>query len=152
MLLHRFVEYADRIERSETKILAPRMYEKTPVRWIINLDQNGRFINFELTSRGSTTRKDRGKEMFAPHAMRTSTAIVPKLLADTAEYALGIPRASSEDETPAKQEQRLLRIEQCHQQFIALISRCAEQTKLAEVHAVANFLQSSSATYPEAPP
>jgi CRISPR-associated protein Csd1 len=55
--------------------------------------------------------------------------VVPKLLADNAEYVLGIARDS------AKQE----RVDRCHEAFVALIRECAEGTKHPSVQAVACF-------------
>jgi CRISPR-associated protein Csd1 len=109
VLLQKLSEYAERLE------LPPAMYIKTPIRWLLDLDREGNLMGFVATEGGG--KRDRGKEFLAPHIGRAS-GVRAKLLADTGEYALGIPRAKSK---PA-------RVEQCHQAFVELVKRCAEST------------------------
>ncbi len=65
----------------------PAMYLNTPIRWLLDLDRFGRF-------RGWTTPMVNGTEVkstmiLAPPLLRTQN-FEAKLLADNAEYALGI--------------------------------------------------------------
>ena len=86
MLLERLADYAGRLDE-----LAPAMYIKTPIRWLIDLKPSGTLVGFVRTE-GTGRKNDRGKVFAAPHAMRTSTAVRPKLLADNGEYVLGVAR------------------------------------------------------------
>jgi len=124
MLLQKLCEYADRID------LPPRMYQKTRVKWLIDLDSSGgnpRFV--QLTGEDETKRSQRGKEMIAPHVGRT-VAISAKLLADNGEYVLGLPREGSDPKRVAK----------CHRQFVHTVSECSSYTDDKSVQAVEKFL------------
>lgn len=119
-MLKRLVEFASRINNP------PPMYQKTPVRWVIDLSLAGDLIGVvPLTGDGSKGR-DRGKEMLVPHIQRT-TKIAAKLLADNAEYVLG---AGNHPKTPER-----------HKAFCDLVECCAEDTKEAAVKAVDTFLK-----------
>ena len=104
MLLQRLGEHAASLE------LAPAMYLRTPIRWLLDLNTTGQMLGQPVRTEGRGGRNDRGKEFLAPHRERT-VAVVPKLLADNAEYVLGIAR------DPAKQE----RVDHCHKAFVALV-------------------------------
>lgn len=123
MLLQQLVAYAERLEHQI-------MYQEQPVRWIIHLDAQGNFRRMDMTSDGSGKKSDRGKRFLTPHAMRAS-GIRAKLLADNAEYALGIGR---EDSDPAKVAER-------HVLFKQEVAACDEATGLAEVRAVRRYLE-----------
>ena len=58
MLLKRLVEYSQRLD------LPPVMYLRTPVRWLIDLDSDGRLLGFVPMTSGR--KNDRGME--APDA------------------------------------------------------------------------------------
>jgi CRISPR-associated protein Csd1 len=122
VLLQKLSEYAERLD------LPPAMYIKTPIRWLIDLDRQGNLMEFVATEGGG--KRDRGKEFLAPHIARSS-GVRAKLLADTGEYVLGIPRGKSK---PA-------RVEQCHRAFLELVKTCAESTHQPAVKAVLNFLE-----------
>ncbi|HJT76447.1 MAG TPA: type I-C CRISPR-associated protein Cas8c/Csd1 [Gemmataceae bacterium] len=122
MLLQRLRDHAASLD------LAPAMYLRTPIRWLLDLNSAGELLGQLIRTEGSGGRNDRGKEFLAPHRERT-VAVMPKLLADNAEYVLGIAR------DPAKQE----RVDRCHRAFVALVRDCAEQTKHPAVRAVAFF-------------
>jgi CRISPR-associated protein Csd1 len=112
MLLQKLSEYAERLD------LPPNMYIKTPIRWLLDLDCEGNLMGFVATE-GGGGKRDRGKEFLTPHIGRSS-GVRAKLLADTGEYVLGIPRAKSKS----------VRVEQCHQAFVELVKTCAESTEL----------------------
>lgn len=125
MLLEKLRHYAGRLD------LPPPMYQKTPIRWLIDLDHSGNLVGSGLTM--TTGRKggksDRGKEYEAPHVGRAA-GIRAKLLADTGEYVLGIAR------DPKKQS----RVDECHRAFVDQVRACAVETKEASVAAVLHFL------------
>ena len=129
MLLEKLRHYAGRLD------LPPPMYQKTPIRWLIDLDRSGNLVGNGLTMTigGKKGKNDRGKEYEAPHVGR-SAGIRAKLLADTGEYVLGIAR------DPKKQR----RVDECHRAFIERIRACAAETEDPFVTAVLKFLEGSA--------
>lgn len=125
MILTKLKEYAD-----TQMSLPPAMYGETKVAWLICLESDGTFENF-ISWRGNTKQTKRGKPVIAPHVGRT-VGVKPKLLADIGEYVLGIGRSNSKPE----------RVLECHQQFKALVQRCAEVTQEQTIQAIAKFLES----------
>lgn len=124
MLLEELREYSERLD------LAPPMYQKSPIRWLIDLDAAGNMANFVSTTAGQEGKKDRGKAFVAPHIGRSS-GIRAKLLADTGEYALGL----------AREKDKQARVEQCHQAFVNQVRACALATNEQTVKAVLKFLE-----------
>ncbi|MCW6037070.1 type I-C CRISPR-associated protein Cas8c/Csd1 [Spirulina subsalsa FACHB-351] len=122
MLLKALADYAQRIDPT------PAMYGPSPVRWLISLTLEGQLRGDLLTPLGDKKNK-RGAPKILPHINRSS-GISPKLLADTGEYVLGIPKAKSKRD----------RIAQCHAQFKDLARLCAESTQLPVVEAIVKFL------------
>jgi len=103
------------------------MYAAEPVRYWIDLDGEGAFraiISAEGEDRRSTKRVD------VPTLVRSS-GIRPKLLADNAEYVLGIPRPEGKPDDVAKR----------HRAFVELTRRCAEKTAEPDLQAVLRFLE-----------
>lgn len=127
MLLQRLSEYADQL------VSPPAMYQSAAIRYVIMLDSTGRYLN--IVDRASQKNKS-GVEMLAPHCGRTSLAIRPKLLADSAEYTLGIARSKSKPDHMRKQ----------HAAFVELARNCATATKELAVEAVAQFLEAFDAS------
>jgi len=125
MFLQRVSEYADRLD------LPPVMYQKTRIQWFIDLDSDGKLEG--LTPLDSGDPKRPGRDWLAPHIGR-SNGIRPKLLADTAEYVLGVPREIAKSE----------RVTECHRQFQKLVRRCAEATSEPSVLAALAFVTSWS--------
>ncbi|NLG86304.1 MAG: type I-C CRISPR-associated protein Cas8c/Csd1 [Firmicutes bacterium] len=128
MLLQKLMEYAGRESDSED---LPLLYELTPIKWLIQLDSKGNYQGIICTT-GNTKKNDRGKEYPAPAVVRSS-GVKPKLLADRADYVLGI---TADDANP----KQIKRTDECHQAFLQLVKECAIQTKLPEVQAVEAFL------------
>ncbi|MCG8350082.1 MAG: type I-C CRISPR-associated protein Cas8c/Csd1 [Chloroflexales bacterium] len=131
MLLQRLKEYADwRME------LPPVLYNEAPVRYIIELDGNGRLLSPRPTDTAdpSNPKTKRGQRRLVPQIQRTAD-IKPLLLADKADYTLGLGGEGAKPE----------RVKQCHAAYLDLLSRCAEQTQAPEVAAVLRFLQETPA-------
>jgi len=124
MLLEKLSQYADRLD------LPPLMYQRTPIRWLIDLDTEGKLIGFVQTTSERRGKNDRGKEYEAPHIGRSS-GVKAKLLADNGEYVLGLARDK------AKQN----RIKECHQTFLDQVRACADATEEESVKAVLRFLE-----------
>lgn len=120
MLLQRLSEYAD------TLGLPPSMYQNVPIRYIIRLDQDGQHPHVIDCA---TAENKRGKLMPVPDCTRT-VADKPILLADHAEYTLGIPRKDKRVEDAHKR----------HTLYIELLKDCAAATLEPTVAAVLRFL------------
>ncbi len=124
MLLQRLVEYADRQDD-----LAPPLYTKAWVRYVIELDKNGEILNpkpIDLSEQGSK----RGQRRPVPNVQRT-VAVKPLLLADNAEYTFGLAREKSRPE----------RVEKCHTAYMALLEECVTTTADPFAAAVLSFLR-----------
>jgi CRISPR-associated protein Csd1 len=124
MLLQRLVEYADRQED-----LAPPLYTKPWVRYVIELNQGGRILNpepIDLSDEGGK----RGRRLPVPNVQRAA-AIKPLLLADNAEYTLGLAREKSRPE----------RVKDCHAAYMTLLEACVTETTDPFAEAVLNFLR-----------
>lgn len=134
MLLERLKEYAERLGDA----VPPPGYDKTSIKWIIPLDASGKAGEL-IPTVGRGGKNDKGKEYLAPHRMRTSTAIRPKLLVDNAEYVLGKSRSG---ETSEKQRTNVIKR---HQAFIGLVQKCVEQTQEPTVRAILRFLETTKA-------
>lgn len=123
MLLQKLVDYSERLD------LPPTLYRKLPVRYVLNLDGNGRFTGLIDTADPASRATRRGQSRPAPEVQRAA-GIKPLLLCDKADYVLGyVP----EDGKPE-------RVRQCHEAFVELTSRCYKATGDASIGAVLDFL------------
>ena len=120
MILEKLVEY------SEHRESPPRLYAEGPVRYWIDLDPQGQFLPPVMdTADPSGPRTRRGQRRLLPQVVRSSE-IRPLLLADRADYTLGLA-------TGAK---RAGRARPCHQAYLELVERCARETGDPDVAAV----------------
>jgi CRISPR-associated protein Csd1 len=110
--------------------LPPVMYSEQKIRWLIDLDAEGNLLGKFVPWGGDTKETKRGKPTIVPHIGRT-VGVKPKLLADSAEYVLGVGRADSKPE----------RVADCHAQFQALIAQCAAATDEPKLQAILKFLK-----------
>ena len=126
MLLQRLSEYADRLD------LPPTLYSEGPVRYIIELAEDGRLLSPDPTDTADpgNARTKRGQRRRVPQVQRSS-GIRPLLLADKADYVLGYAA------DPAKQA----RADACHGAFLSQLERCADATHEPSVHAALAFLR-----------
>ncbi len=129
MLLQRLSEYG---ARQDAEPDLPSLYSKTPVRYIINLDDDGLLLNPWPTDTANpkVAAEKRGVRRPMPQVTR-SVNIKPLLLASNAEYTLGLAR------DPDKQQ----RVDACHEAYMALLDRCAARTGERSVAAVCTFLR-----------
>ena len=89
MLLSKLAEYANRPDEHRL----PTLYAEGPLRYIIDIDQDGKCHTpkpIDLSD-PSNNRTRRGIRRPLPQVQRTSTT-KPLLLADSAEYTLGLPQ------------------------------------------------------------
>ncbi len=131
MLLQRLSEYAGRLPSPP-----PALYGEVPVRYIIDLDPSGHLLNPRPTdtSDPASPSTRRGKRVVVPQIQR-SVGIKPLLLADNAEYTLGLARPESK---PG-------RVHDCHEAYMALLDRCYTETRDPSVGAVQAFLHDDPA-------
>lgn len=131
MLLQRLKEFAD-----ERMYMPPVLYTERPVRYIIELDVEGHLLNPRPTDTAdsSSPKTKRGQPRLVPDIQR-AVGIKPLLLADKADYTLGL---GGQDAKPE-------RVAACHAAYLALLARCAEQTQAVEAAAVLRFLQDAPA-------
>jgi CRISPR-associated protein Csd1 len=127
MFLQRLDEYARRGD-VETP---PEHYRDVPVRYLIELDAQGRPLSPMPVDTADPSQRAtrRGQRFLMPQVQRAS-GVRPLLLCDNAAYSLGLPRESSNPEREA----------QCHAAFLELLADCAEQTDAPAVRAVLAFL------------
>lgn len=115
--------------------LVPPGYIKSQVMSLMDLDARGRLRNTVpmVVVQG---RRRRGKEMAIPNirGTRRTSAIVARLLADRADYALGLCSEGADEKARQKVTQR-------HREFIKLIRECAAKTTEPDVEAVLRFLE-----------
>lgn len=123
MLLQRLVEYADQLK------MPPPMYGPVPVKYVVELDQDGSCHDVSILDGGRKT-NDRGKSLTAPTLVRAS-GIKPKLLVDNGEYVLGVGREDSKAE----------RVKQVHSEFLQLLETCSTETGSQDVAIILAFLQ-----------
>jgi CRISPR-associated protein Csd1 len=125
MFLERLNEYASRLD------LPPTLYARSAVRYIITLDGEGRLLAPAPVDTADPSRREarRGEEYLVPRVKRT-VAVRPLLLADNAEYTLGLAREGSSAE----------RVAACHAAYRELLERCAAATGEPAVRAVCAFL------------
>lgn len=125
-------------EKAEVRLgVVPSGYQRQPIKGFVQLDSQGNFLRFRPTA-GNDPKKDKGRIYIAPHVMRSS-AIRPKLLADNAEYALGVSK--NPDKSDPKVTQR-------HAAFIMAIRECFEATGNEKVGAVLRYLTNKSSPPP----
>lgn len=127
-MLQRLREYSERLD------LPPVLHAESPVRYIIELDGDGRLLNPRPTDTAdpSNPRTRRGQRRLVPQVQRTS-GIKALLLVDKADYALGYRGAGG----------KAGRVRQCHDAFLALLDRCAQRTGEPSVATVRRFLGSN---------
>ncbi len=128
MLLQRLVEYSERRE------LPPTGYDKTPIRWIIDLDSKFAVTPNFVGTFSTGKKNDRGEVRLAPFRERTSTAIRPKLFADDGEYTFG--RAKE-----GKKGDRISHARKCHEDYLNLIDLCTVETKNSAIKVISDYLK-----------
>ena len=139
MLLRQLVEYAERLEREDNDSVLPFGYQKVGIRWIINLDREGRMMGRPTqTTNGLEGKQERPKQFMAPYLVRSS-GIKAKLLADNAEYVLSKERTVS----AAKKAEHTQKVQRYHQAFLDAVQQCANTTHLPEVEAVVHFFETA---------
>lgn len=128
MILKRLKEYFPRTGGS------PIGYIPTNIKWIIQLDSNGRYLGLVETSSGAIKGKDRGKVFYAPH-LQIASGVKAKLLAQNRQYVLGIGKDGSRGGRSAL----------CQEAFVDELQSCYKKTGNKQVETVLKFFKSGDA-------
>lgn len=117
MLLKRLAEFADTVSAAASGDEPPPYYARKPVRFILDITGDGRFVGPELTDTADASNPDArlGVRRAVPSITRT-VGISPALAVDNVEYVLGW-FAEDPKETPAQAEKRVARVGKAHQAF-----------------------------------
>jgi CRISPR-associated protein Csd1 len=129
MLLQRLNEVGYHMEQEAIaqREEVPSGYTQQAIAWIIQLDTQGNLEGVIPTS-AERPGKDKGIKLTVPYLRRSGKNIKPQLLADKAEFVLGLP----------EKDEKRAQIRHCD--FVALIQACAERTGEESVRAVVTFL------------
>lgn len=132
MLLQRLKEYQDQHpETTGDTSGVPPEYKVQAIPWVIHLDLTGEVAHFiRTTGQISRSGRDAGRQFAAPFLRRSGTNVKPQLLADKAEFVLGL----AAEDAPQRAARR-------HAEFVALVEACSEETGDSRVRAALNFLQ-----------
>lgn len=123
MLLQELRSYTHRLS------MPPTLYAESPVRYIIDLDVDGRFLGMVDTADPASPATRRGVRRFVPQVVRSS-GVKALLLTDKADYVLGYAGEGGNPE----------RVGQCHEAFRRLLEHCATATAEPAVATVSRFL------------
>jgi len=124
MILQQLVQDAERIVGD----MPPPMYGPTPIKWIIDLDAEGKLIGCIPTTGSDNPKKDKGLVRPAPILSRKRTSgVAAVLLVDKPSYVFGIP---ADDKRATEKTDA----------FRKLIAECAAATGNPTLTAVTAFL------------
>ena len=124
MILERLRDFHERI-RDE---LIPSYHKEQGCRWILELGENGEFLDF--TETGQT--KNSATDFVAPYRRRSGRSPPPYLLVDKPAYVLGLPR-NEKEKWKEKAAQR-------HESYTALVQECIEAVDHPALDAFRQFL------------
>jgi len=136
-MLQQLVEYADRLEDA-----LPSGYARNNVRYVIYLDGQGRLLSKEPVDLAGKENKA-GQIRAVPYVRRSGTQPPPMLLADHAEYTLGLVRPAKDGATDKDIAKAQAQAPVRHRAYMQLLERCMVDTQEPAVAAVYTFLSSS---------
>lgn len=136
MLLQRLVDYTHRPGFD----LPPTLYSELAVRYIIDLDNDGRFLGMTDTADPSSPRTKRGQLHLVPEVQR-AVGIRPLLLCDKPDYVLGF----------VTEKARPDRVQDCHRAFKDLVGRCGDATGEPSVVAVQRYIENDPVSHTTLP-
>lgn len=129
MMLNALNDYYQRKSADPDAHMAPEGFEWKEIAFLIVLDQEGRFIQFEDTREGEVKKKI-ARKFLVPQGIKKTSGVAANLLWDNAEYVLGV-------DIKGKPE----RVLEQHQAFVAEIrKRLAVALVDTGVKAVLHFL------------
>ncbi len=130
MILERLLDFHDTQDT-----IIPAVLKAQSVRWMLDLDEDGRFLGLSETG----TKKSDQKELVAPYASRSGSKPPPYLLVDKPDYVLG-HLAESDTLMAAKRETEQAKADDRHAEYVALAHSCAAAVDHPALHAFERFL------------
>ncbi len=118
MLLQRLTEQADRIDD-----LPPEFYRPRQIHWALTITQGGASARM-ADRRPAKKSRDQALTPPVPYVQRSGTKVLPYLLVDTAEFALGRAKNTSHPDGPAEKDQA--EAARRHQDYLGLVRRWAD--------------------------
>lgn len=103
MILQSLAEYYHRKRGAESGALPDEGWERKEIPFIIVLDEQGNFIDWEDT-RENVGKKKRARSFVVPQAVKRSLNISPNLLWDNAGYVLGVDTKDDADRAKAQHQ------------------------------------------------
>ena len=130
MILQALKEYYDRKASDPESGIAPEGWQHKEIPFVIVLDREGNFLQFEDTREGEGKKK-RAKAFLVPQAVKKTSGIAANLLWDAAGYVLGV-------DTIGKPE----RAREQKKAFTERVER--ELSSVEEIKPIIRFLQTLS--------
>lgn len=134
MILQALTDYYNRKAAVPDSNIAPPGWEWKEIPFLVVINDNGEFVRIEDT-RTFIEKKQKTKTFLVPHTLgRTSTQIVPNLLWDNLEYALGIARKDTPDKEKKekeKEEKKKAHVEKQHKSFLEKLTHYADIPAIA---------------------
>jgi len=115
MILQALKEYYDRKVADQESSIAPLGWERKEIPFVIVLDKNGRFLQFEDFREGEGIKR-RGKSFLVPQGAKKTSGVAANLLWDNASYVLGV--VNTEGLNAKDKERKESRIPEQKQAFI----------------------------------
>ena len=130
MILERLLDFHDTQD-----MIIPAVLKAQRVRWMLDLDEDGRFLGISETG----TKKSDQKELVAPYTGRT-VAVVPFLFVDKPDYVLGHVVEGDNLSDPTLQKE-LVKARDRHAAYAALSEDCAQAIDHPALTAFLSFLK-----------
>lgn len=111
MILQALTEYYNRKEESSPGEIAPFGFERKPIEVIVEINGHGEMVQLIVRDK-----KHEEIEELVPISVKRSSNILPNLLWDTVEYALGITRKQNE-----RDQKKCKRVSRQHSAFVQKI-------------------------------
>lgn len=138
MIIPALCDYYQRKSADPATALAPEGFEFKEIPFLIVLDKDGRFIQFQDTREGEGKVR-RAKSFLVPKGVKKTSGVASSLLWDSAEYVLGIATGEGTDKKPKSPE----RIAEQHAAFRKQIEQAfGTNPMVPALRALLLFLQS----------
>lgn len=135
MFLQRLNELTQSLREDPKEHLPPLLYQRKVLRYVIELDGQGRLLSRQPDDLADPTQREtrKGLRRDLPDVQRSGKAVRPLLLADNALYTLGL----------AREDNDLGREAACQEAYLQLLERCERETDQLAIRAILVFLQST---------
>ncbi len=133
MILQKLIEHSQKLD------MPPAGYESVPIKYIFDLDENGKFIETAILDGGAGAR-DTGILLNTPTQANQKAA---KLLVGNGEFVFGVRKPPKEEETKEKRTLEEKKVAKRHQEFKALLEKCDRETSSKLIAAVLSFYKTA---------